>query len=39
MLDGVVIDDAKVFNQKLRELGGLLQLPPAARLLGRPDRV
>jgi transposase InsO family protein len=34
LLDGVVIDDAQVFNDKLREVGGLLQLRPGDR--GQP---
>ena len=38
LLDGVVIDDTEVFNDKLQEgVGELLQLPPAPRWPGRPD--
>ena len=36
LLDGLVIDDAKVFNNKLRE-SGLLQLPSPPRWPQRPD--
>ena len=28
---GVIVDDASVFNDKLQEMGGLLQLPPTPR--------
>jgi transposase InsO family protein len=37
LLKGVVIDDAKVFNDKLQGVGGLLQLRSAARRSGWPD--
>ena len=37
LLEGVVIDDAKLFNDKLQRVGGLLQLPPTPRRPGRPD--
>ncbi|KPI07695.1 Integrase catalytic region [Actinobacteria bacterium OV450] len=37
MLAGVVIDDTGVLNEKLREWGGLLQLPPPTRRSRRPD--
>ena len=37
LLEGVVIDDTEVFNDKLREWGELLQLPPPPRWPGRPD--
>lgn len=37
MLDGVVIDDAKVFNAKLLEWEHFLQFRASARSPGRPD--
>ena len=37
LLDGVVEDDTGLFNQKLKEWGGLLQLPPATRQAWRPN--
>lgn len=36
MLSGVVIDDTKLFNEKLQEIGSVLQ-PPASRSFRRPD--
>ena len=37
LLDGTVIDDAKVFNHKLARVGGLLQLRPPPRRPRRPN--
>jgi hypothetical protein len=37
LLDGVVIDDAQVFNDKLQAWGGLLQLPSPPRRPRGPD--
>jgi transposase InsO family protein len=37
LLEGVVIDDAQVFNDKLARVGRLLQLPSTPRRPGRPD--
>lgn len=39
LLDGVVIDDADVFNEKLKEWEQLLQLRSSSRCLGRTDTV
>ena len=39
MLDGVVIDDAELFNHHLQRMGGLLQLQPAARRPRRTDPI
>jgi transposase InsO family protein len=37
LLDGVVIDDTKVFKRQAAGVGELLQLPPAPRRPGWPD--
>ena len=37
LLEGVVIDDTGLFNEKLQEWGGLLQLQPASRRPRWPD--
>lgn len=37
MLDGVVLDDAQLFNTKLQRVGGLLQFRPPPRRFGRTN--
>ena len=37
LLDGVVIDDSGLFNDKLQGMGELLQLPPTPRRPRRPN--
>lgn len=37
MLEGVVIDDAGVFNERLPRMGELLQFQPTPRRSRRPD--
>lgn len=37
MLDGVVIDDTDLFNDKLKQWEDNLQLPPPPRRPRRPD--
>jgi hypothetical protein len=37
LLDGVINDDANLFNDKLQEWAGLLQLPSPSGRTGRTD--
>ena len=39
LLDGVVIDDTKLFNEQARRMGEFLQLPSPPRRPRRPDPV
>jgi hypothetical protein len=39
MVEGAVIDDTELFNDRLKEWGGLLQLQPATRGPRGPDAV